>query len=185
MSQDFLQRSPNPQRLKTLKICAWIVTALVLVLVGLMREFKFDLPGGQRLDFLPPVHAALNSVAAICLVLAVVMIKQKKVAAHQRFINSAMICSALFLLCYVAYHFTTEETKFGGTGTIKIVYLCLLISHIVLAAVSLPFILYTWIYAHTNHFEQHRKMAKWVFPIWLYVAITGPVCYLMLRPYYV
>ena len=184
MSHDFLQRPPNVQRLKTLKICAWVVTALVLVLVGLMRELKFDLPGGQRLDFLPPVHAALNTVAAMCLVLAVVMIKQKKIAAHRRFINSAMVCSALFLLCYVAYHFTTEETKFGGTGMVKIVYLCLLISHIVLAAISLPFILYTWIYAHTNHFEQHRKMAKWVFPIWLYVAITGPVCYLMLRPYY-
>ena len=184
MLNEYLKRQPNLGQARVLKIVAWVVTALVLTLVALMREFKFDLPGGQRLDFLPPIHAALNSLAALCLVLAVVMIKRGKVIAHQRFINAAMACSALFLLCYVAYHFTTPETKFGGTGTIKVVYLLLLISHIVLAAVSLPFILFTYIYAYTNQFASHRKMAKWVFPVWLYVAVTGPICYLMLRPYY-
>lgn len=186
MLNEYLQRQPNLGQSRVLKIGAWVVTALVLVLVALMRvpEFHFDLPGGQRLDFLPPVHAALNSLAAVFLVLAVVMIKRGNVIAHQRFINSAMVCSALFLMCYVAYHFTTPETKFGGTGAIKVVYLILLISHIVLAAVSLPFILLTYIYAYTNQFAAHRKMAKWVFPVWLYVAVTGPICYLMLRPYY-
>ncbi len=95
-----------------------------------------------------------------------------------------MIASASFLLCYVAYHFTTEETKFGGTGAICYVYYPLLISHIVLAAFSLPFILQTWVYGFTSQVAKHRKMAKWVFPMWLYVAITGPICYLLLRPYY-
>ena len=186
MLNEYLQRQPNLGQSRVLKIGAWVVTALVLVLVALMRvpEFHFDLPGGQRLDFLPPVHAALNSLAAVFLVLAVVMIKRGNVIAHQRFINSAMVCSALFLMCYVAYHFTTPETKFGGTGAIKVVYLILLISHIVLAAASLPFILLTYIYAYTNQFAAHRKMAKWVFPVWLYVAVTGPICYLMLKPYY-
>ncbi len=184
MPDDYLQRPPNPGQARVLKIGAWLVTVLVLVLVALMRKVNFDLPGGQRLDFLPPIHAALNSLAAIFLVLAVVMIKRKNIVAHQRFINAAMVCSALFLLCYVAYHFTTPETKFGGTGAIKVVYLILLVSHIVLAAVSLPFILLTYIYAYTNHFVDHQRMAKWVFPVWLYVAVTGPICYLMLRPYY-
>ena len=184
MLNEYLDRPPKLELARVLKIGAWVVTALVLVLVALMREFKFELPGGVQLDFLPPVHAALNSFAALFLVLAVVMIKLKKPAAHQRFINAAMVCSALFLMCYVAYHFTTPETKFGGTGMIKVVYFALLISHIVLAAVSLPFILLTYIYAYTNQFAAHRKMAKRVFPVWLYVAVTGPICYLMLRPYY-
>jgi putative membrane protein len=84
----------------------------------------------------------------------------------------------------VSYHFTTPETKFGGTGTLKTVYFILLISHIILAAVSFPFILFTWIYGFTNQVQKHRRMAKYVFPVWLYVAVTGPICYLMLRPYY-
>ena len=184
MLSEHLKRTPDLARARVLKILAWIVTAAVLILVALMREFKFPLPGGMTLSFLPAVHATLNTLAAICLVLAVIMIKSKNVVAHRRFINTAMICSALFLLCYVAYHFTTPETKFGGEGAIKVVYLLLLISHIVLAAISLPFILFTYIYAWTNQFAKHRAMAKWVFPVWLYVAVTGPICYLMLRPYY-
>ena len=95
-----------------------------------------------------------------------------------------MVCSALFLLCYVAYHFTTPETKFGGEGSIRIVYFVLLISHIVLAAVSFPLILFTWIFGFTGQVTRHRKFSKITFPMWLYVAITGPACYLMLRPYY-
>ncbi len=112
------------------------------------------------------------------------MIKRGNVSAHKLAINGAMICSLLFLLCYVLYHFTSEETRFGGEGLSKIIYLLLLISHIVLAAASLPFILLTWSYGATNQFDKHRRLAKWVFPVWLYVAISGPVCYLMLRPYY-
>jgi putative membrane protein len=85
----------------------------------------------------------------------------------------------------VAYHFTTPETKFGGEGTIKIIYLILLLTHIVAAAVIFPFILFTFIRAITNQFDRHKKMARWVYWVWLYVAITGPICYLMLKPYYV
>jgi putative membrane protein len=95
-----------------------------------------------------------------------------------------MTLSALFLLCYVAYHFTTVETKYGGDGWQRVVYFILLISHIVLAGVSLPMILLAFTSGFTNHFQSHRKLARWVFPIWLYVAVTGPICYLMLRSYY-
>ena len=106
------------------------------------------------------------------------MIKSGNVSAHKLAINGAMVCSFVFLVCYVLYHFTTEETRFGGEGLIKIVYLLLLISHIVLAAASLPFILLTWSYGVTNQFDKHRRMAKLGFPRFgCTLAVTGPVCY--------
>ena len=176
---------PNVALGSKLRILVWVLTVVVWLLVGAMRRpEKIPLPEGISLSFLPMVHAILNSCVAIFLMCALVMIKRKNVVAHRRFISAAMIASASFLLCYVAYHFTTEETKFGGKGVIWTVYITLLISHIVLAAVSLPFILQTWVYGFTNQIAKHRKMAKWVFPMWLYVAVTGPVCYLLLRPYY-
>lgn len=182
--EDKIQQPPNLKLAKTLKIATWILTIAVLGLVGAMRHIHLPLPDGVSLKFLPGVHATLNTIVAICLVAALVMIKKKNVVAHQRLINIAMICSALFLICYVAYHITSGETKYGGSGISKTIYLVLLISHIVLAAVSLPFILHTYIYAFTNQFAKHRRITKWVFPMWLYVAVTGPICYLMLRPYY-
>ena len=176
---------PNLALGNQLKVVVWVLTVVVWILVGAMRRpEKIPLPDGVTLEFLPTVHAALNSLVAIFLVFALVTIKKGNVSLHRKAVSAAMICSAVFLLCYVAYHFTNEETKFGGEGPIRIVYFALLISHIVLAAISLPFILLTWVYGYTNQFQKHRKLAKIVFPIWLYVAVTGPICYLMLRPYY-
>ncbi|NUO01041.1 MAG: DUF420 domain-containing protein [Saprospiraceae bacterium] len=184
---------------KKLNIAAWGVTAVVLALVALMRgSNKIMLPEGWDLGFLPPFHATVNALTAGVLVYAFYQIKQKKVNNHRRAIYVAMGLSVLFLLSYVAYHFTTPETLFGDAnhdglvdeaekaalGGLRTVYLLLLISHISLAGLTLPFILFTFIRAYTNQIEQHRKMARWVFPLWLYVAATGPVCYLMLMPYY-
>jgi putative membrane protein len=171
---------------KKLRVVVWIVTALVLILVGLMRrpELRFVLPEGFQLDFLPRVHAVLNSCVAVFLVAALVAIKKQNIAAHRRFMSMAMLFSAVFLLCYVAYHFTNEETKFGGEGTIRYVYFFLLITHIVAAAVSFPLILFTYLAGWADRRAAHRRLAKFTYPLWLYVAITGPVCYLMLRPYY-
>ncbi len=167
---------------KKLYPIAWVLTAAVLGLVAVMRQVKLDI--GIELNFLPPVHAILNSIVAVLLVVALIMIKQRKVAAHQKAITAAMACSALFLLCYVAYHFTTPETKFGGEGPIRTLYFVLLISHIALAAISFPLILFTWIFGYTGQIQRHRKFSKITFPMWLYVAVTGPICYLMLMPYY-
>lgn len=161
---------------------AWVLTVAVLGLVGVMQRVHFDI--GFELSFLPPVHAILNSTVAVLLVVALIAVKQRKISAHRRAITAAMACSALFLLCYVAYHFTTESTKFGGEGAIRYVYFALLISHIVLAAVSFPLILFNWIFGFTGQVNRHRKFSKITFPMWLYVAVTGPICYLMLRPYY-
>lgn len=183
---------------KRLNIGAWIVSVVVLLLVGMMRRVKIPLPEGWDLSFLPPFHATLNALTAVVLLIALYFIKQKKVTLHRRMIYIAMGLSALFLLSYVAYHFTTPETLFGDAnhdglvspdekaalGGARTVYLVLLLSHITLAGLILPFILFTFIRAYTNQFDRHRKMARWVFPLWLYVAITGPICYLMLMPYY-
>jgi putative membrane protein len=126
----------------------------------------------------------INLFAALLLLLALSAIKERKVWLHKLAINGAMFCSMIFLVCYVVYHFTTEETQFGGTGWIRPVYFTLLISHIVLAAVSLPLILLAWTYGMTNQFSKHRRVVRFVFPMWLFVTLSGPACYLMLRPYY-
>lgn len=196
--QIYLKRDANLALSKKLTVLVWIVTAAVLFLVGLMRQVKIPLPEGMSFDFLPPFHAFLNCIAAISLVMAIISIKKGNVRIHQKWIYSAMSCSLLFLLSYVAYHFTSNETLFGdlnkdgmvspeeieNAGFMRIVYLIILITHIFLAAVSLPFILLTFVYGFTNQFNKHRKLARRVFPIWLYVAVTGPVVYFLLMPYY-
>ena len=149
-----------------------------------MQKIKLPLPEGWSTSFLPPIHAGLNALAAVVLMISLVCIKLGKVKLHRASMILAMILSVLFLLSYVAYHMTHDSTRFGGVGPIRSVYFILLITHIVSAAVSLPFILFTFIAGWTNRFAAHRKLAHWVYPLWLYVAVTGPICYWMLRPYY-
>ena len=198
--KQWLSRAPQEALSKKLGIAAWAVSAVVLLLVGLMRrpELHIHLPAGTSLSFLPAFHAALNVLAAFSLVGALISVKQGRIAVHRKFIFAAMALSVLFLLSYVAYHFTATEVLYGdanSNGTLDAAeraavagsrpfYLVLLITHITFAAVSLPFILFTFIAGWTNRFNAHRKLARWVFPLWLYVAITGPICYWMLRPYY-
>jgi putative membrane protein len=198
--KEWLSRPPQEALSGKLKLVAWVLTGAVLVLVGLMRrpELRIPLPEGWSFAFLPPVHAALNTGVSIALVLALVAVKQGRIALHRNAIYAAMGLSVAFLLCYVAYHFTNTEVLFGDSnkdglldeaeratvGGARAGYLLLLVSHIVLAGVSLPCILLTFIAGFTNRFAAHRRLAKWVFPMWLYVAVTGPICYLMLRPYY-
>lgn len=168
--------------LKKLDFIAIIISIAVLFLVVLMRYVKID--NQFDLSYLPPFHAILNTITSFLLIFAFIKIKSKNVNAHRNAIYGAIVCSVIFLLSYVVYHFLTPATKFGGEGFIKVIYLFLLITHIILAAVSFPLILFTFNRAYLNEFEKHRKFAKFVFPIWLYVALTGPICYLMLKPYY-
>ncbi len=186
----------NIQLQKRLNIAAWVITAVVIILVGLMRQVK--IPVAVDLSFLPAFHSAVNGLTAIVLLVALYFIKRKMVKQHQAAIYVALSLSAIFLLSYVAYHFTTPATVFGDlngdgvlsaaesaeAGSMRTIYLVILLSHIGLAAIILPFILFTFIRAYTQQFEKHKKMARWVFPLWLYVAITGPVVYFMLLPYY-
>jgi putative membrane protein len=174
---------PNPQLSKTLMRFSYVVSGVVLVLVVMMRSVKIDI--GVDFSYMPAVSAFLNTLVSICLILALYFVRIKNITYHRNFIISALVFSALFLVCYVLYHFTTVETRFCKEGMVKIIYLVILFSHILLAAVSLPFILITFARGISFQVAEHRKLARWVYPIWLYVAITGPICYLMLKPCYI
>ena len=167
---------------KKLDKIAIALSIVVFLLVGLMRRVKIDL--GVDFSWLPPVNALLNSFTSVFLICALVMVLQKKYDAHMKFMTAALISSILFLLVYVLYHFTTPETSFCKEGMIRSIYYFILITHIVLAGLSLPFILFTYIRAFTKQFDKHKKMARKVYPVWLYVSITGPVVYLLLSPCY-
>lgn len=182
--RQWLTRAPQKELSKKLGIIAWVLTTIILLLVVAMQKIKLPLPEGWSTAALPPIHAGINACAAATLLLAVIFIKLGNVKMHRASMVFAMFLSVLFLLSYVAYHMTNDPTRYGGEGIMRTTYFLLLISHIVLAAISLPFILFTFIAGWTNHFTVHRKLARWVFPVWLYVAITGPICYWMLKPYY-
>ena len=171
----------NTTLAKKLNLYATIVSAAVLLLVATMRQIpRLDL--GIDFSFLPAVYSFMNLLAATFLILALNFIRQKKVEQHRKMMFVALSMSFLFLLMYVLYHITTPEIKYCGEGAMRTVYFLLLITHVVLAAVSFPFILFTFIRGYTMQVEKHKKMARWVFWVWLYVSITGPVVYLMLRP---
>jgi putative membrane protein len=134
--------------------------------------------------FLPPIYATLNAFTAVLLVLAFWAIKNKKITLHEKLMKTAIGFSVLFLVLYVAYHMTSDSTKFGGEGTIKTVYFVILITHIILSVIVIPFVLVTYVRAITNQVELHKKIARFTFPLWLYVAVTGVVVYVMISPYY-
>ncbi len=182
--KQWLTREPQQALSRKLGTAAWIVSTIILLLVVAMQKIKLPLPDGWSTSFLPPLHAGINALAAVVLLVSVISIKVGNVTMHRATMVFAMLLSVLFLLSYVAYHITNDPTRYGGEGPMRTVYFILLITHIISAAVSLPFILFTFIAGWTNRFAAHRKLARWVFPLWLYVTITGPICYWMLKPYY-
>lgn len=175
-------RSKNKSLEKKLNIGAIAVSIVVFFLVLMMRRVKLDV--GIDFSFLPAFHATLNGLASISLIFAFLAIKKKNIHRHRFFMLTALVLSVLFLISYVVYHFTTPETTFCKEGMIRYIYFFLLITHIILAAVILPFILFTFIRAVTFQFDRHKKMARWVLPLWFYVTITGPVLYLLLKDCY-
>ena len=146
--------------------------------------FGVKIPNVAPLSMLPPIYATINGLTALVLVLAVVAIKNGRQKQHENLMKTAIALSLAFLVMYVAYHMTSDSTPFGGTGAIKYVYFFILISHILLSIAIIPLVLRTYAKAYLKQFEAHRKLAKITFPIWLYVAITGVVVYLMISPYY-
>lgn len=159
-----------------------IVSIVVPVVVALL--FGVKIPDVQRLGFLPPIYASINGLTAILLIIAVWAIKNAKRRLHQNIMTTCIGLSVLFLLMYIAYHMTAKSTSYGGEGIMKYLYFFILVSHIVLSIVIIPLVLKTYAFAYLAKFERHRKWAKITFPIWLYVATTGVVVYLMISPYY-
>jgi putative membrane protein len=164
-----------------------IVSILIPVVVALLfsvklKDFGYNV---EPLSFLPPIYATINGITALVLVAGVLSIKKGKRKLHERFMTTAIALSVVFLVMYVAYHMTTDSTKFGGEGTIKSVYFFILISHILLSIAVIPLVMITYVRTLAEKFDKHKKIAKITFPIWLYVAVTGVVVYLMISPYYV
>ncbi|NNM22028.1 MAG: DUF420 domain-containing protein [Flavobacteriaceae bacterium] len=167
---------------KKYNIWIWILSIAVPLLVAVL--FNYRIEGVDRLGFLPPIYASINALTAVLLVIAVVMIKRGKRKTHERIMKTCILLSVLFLAMYVAYHMTADETKFGGEGASRMIYFFVLISHIFLSIGVIPFVLITYVRAITGNFERHKRIARITFPIWLYVAITGVIVYLMISPYY-
>lgn len=164
-------------------IVSIVIPVAVALLFGInLRKLGFDV---EPLRFLPPIYASINALTAVLLVASVIAIKNGKRKLHEKLTTSAIVCSALFLVMYVAYHMTSDSTAFGGEGAIRYVYYFILITHILLSIVIIPFVLITFMRARLGNFPQHKKIAKITFPLWLYVAVTGVVVYLMISPYYV
>ncbi len=173
---------PNLTLAKKLNIAAWIATVVVLGLVFGMHYLS--LPFELDVSILPKINAILNSIAGVFLLLALYFIKKGDYRLHSKMIYCAVFFSICFLGCYVLYHITTEPTRFCKDGMIRTIYFVLLATHIISAALSFPFILFTFIRGFTFQVNKHKKMARWVFPVWLYVVVTGPICYLLLAPCY-
>lgn len=174
-----------------------IIPVAVAILFGVkLKDFGYDV---EPLSFLPPIYATTNGITAVLLVAAVIAIKNSKRRVHQILMTSAIALSVAFLVMYVAYHMTADSAVFGdlnhngileeaekaSIGSLRIVYLLILVTHIILSIAIIPMVLITYVRAIAQKFDKHKKISRITFPIWLYVAVTGVVVFLMISPYYV
>jgi putative membrane protein len=170
-----------------------IIPIAVAALFGVnLKSLGFDV---APLKFLPPIYASINGITAVLLIAAVIAIKKGNKKLHEQLNTAAIVCSLLFLLMYIAYHMTSDSTSYGGAEAANYdlikklktfpVYYFILITHIILSVIVIPFVLTTYMRAKLGKFPAHKKIAKKTFPIWLYVAVTGVIVYLMIAPYYV
>jgi len=168
---------------KIITVLSIVIPLAVAALFGIkLEDLGFNV---SPLTFLPPIYATINGLTAIILVAAVIAIKRGNKKLHEQLNTVAIACSLIFLLLYIGYHMTSDSTKFGGEGIVKYVYYFILFTHIVLSIIVIPFVLTTFMRAKLGKFPEHKKIAKFTFPLWLYVAITGVIVYLMISPYYV
>ena len=172
-----------------------IPVAVAVLFMVKLKDFGIEV---EPLSFLPPIYASINGITALLLVMGVMAIKNGNKKVHERFMTTAITCSAVFLVMYVAYHMTADSTVYGDidgnkildskekmyAGSTRYVYLFILLSHIVLSIAIIPLVLITYVRALAARYDKHKKIAKFTFPLWLYVAVTGVIVYLMISPYY-
>jgi len=172
----------NEQKLKKLNLVITVISIALPLAVAVLFgvRLNIELPFDEHL--LPMINAFLNGTSAIILIAALIAVKQKNIKMHTRFIYLAMAISLLFLLIYVFYHTITDSTSYEGT--LGFIYYPLLISHIILAAIQAPLVLFAFLYGYSGQIERHKRLVKISYPIWLYVSISGVICYLMISPYY-
>lgn len=175
----------------------WIIAISIIIPMAVAALFGIKIEGVD-FSFLPPIYATINGITALLLLLALFFIKSGKIQLHQKTIQTALGLSVLFLLCYVAYHMTSDSTLYGDTdhngnlstkelalvSSTRLAYVILLISHIFLSVAVIPVVLFTYLHAWEGNYQKHKKWARYAFPIWLYVAVTGVIVYLMISPYY-
>jgi putative membrane protein len=165
---------------KLITILSVVIPVAVAALFGVsFKKLGIDV---EPFTFLPPIYASINALTALLLVVAVIAIKNGNRKLHEILMKLAIACSVAFLLMYVAYHMSSESTKY--LGEYKMVYYFILISHILLSIAIIPLVLITYVKALAQRFDKHKKIAKITFPIWLYVAVTGVIVYLMISPFY-
>ena len=159
----------------------WIVVISIIIPIAVAALFGIKIDGVD-LSFLPPVYATINGLTAVLLLIALAFIKRGKVQQHQKTIQTALFLSVLFLVCYVAYHMTSDTTIYDGK--FKVLYYTLLISHIVLSVAVIPIVLFTYLHAWEGNYQRHKKWTRFAFPVWLYVAVSGVLVYIMISPFY-
>ena len=162
----------------------YILSFVVFAAVVLLKKIQLDISVGFDIHIFAKINAVINSAVSILLFLGLVSVKNGKYLLHKRMMGSAIILSTLFLVSYICHHLLAGDTPYGGEGFIRYVYFFILITHIILAAVILPFILFTSYRALVAEWPTHRKLAKLTWPIWFYVSVTGVLVYLMISPYY-
>jgi len=166
----------------------WIIAVSIIIPIAVAALFGINLPklgyNVKPLSFLPPIYATTNGLTAVTLFLAVWAIKRGNQKLHERLVKISIALSILFLVMYVAYHMTSISTAFGGEGIIRPIYFFILITHISLSVIIIPFVLVTYVRGISGSYERHKKLARITYPLWMYVAITGVIVYLMISPYY-
>lgn len=183
---------------KKAKLFIYTVSVLVFAAVVMLSKIKLNSNPGFDVHIFAKANAIINSLVAVLLLAGFIAVKQKKYLLHKKIMLSAILLSVLFLISYIAHHLLAGETKFGDinhdgilsinekalAGNIRMLYYFLLITHIPLAAIILPFILFTAYRALTGEYDKHKKLVKVTWPVWLYVAISGVIVYLLISPYY-
>lgn len=183
---------------KIAKILIWTVSVVVFVVVAILSKFKLNFNPGFNVHLFATFNAINNFIVTILLLSGLVAITYKRYILHKNIMLSAIILSIFFLVSYICHHLLAGETKFGdlnhdgilslnelsAVGSLRTTYYILLITHIPLAAIVLPFILYTAYYSLTGEYEKHKKLARITWPLWFYVAVTGVIVYVMISPYY-
>ena len=186
---------PNDRRAKA---WIWVVSIIVFLVIASLSRVKLDIHVGFDSHYFAMANAVINSMVSVLLVSALVAVRRKNYLLHKKLMVAAIILSVIFLLSYVGHHLTTGDTKFGdingddivsdsekdAVGAVRYVYYFILLTHIPLAGIILPFILFTAYRALSGNFEKHRKLARLTWPVWFYVAVSGVVIYLLISPYY-
>jgi putative membrane protein len=170
---------------KQARLLILVVSFAVFALVAFTSKFKLNVDLGFNVHYLALMNAIINSTVTILLIAAFIAVKNKSFELHKRLMLWAMVLSLIFLLSYVGHHLFAGETKYGGDGTLRYVYYFILATHIPLAAVIMPFILFTAYRSLIGEYDRHKKLARYTFPLWLYVSVTGVLVYVLISPYYV